>query len=348
MGFLTFLLLLGSSTASIAVGELAARRLDLSRTWRAYIGSIQPGQESLSLWTKEVVGFRRVGGLRIEGKGPAFITNDDGFRDRPFRDLAASGKLRIAFLGDSVTEGFAAAAADRFSDLVGARSGFVSMNFAVTGHSTADEFVVLQTHVLRYQPTVVFVQICSNDLERNDKKLRILDGEPLSKAILLGSTRKEPTGPELKHFLRQNSALYLALAERYNTLKLRAGGTNDILDSVTSLGTRDWTSTFVLLGRMAELVRRAGAALVVSYLPLDVEVQAGGDSAGYHMTRLFLDWCTTNPSITCLDVTGPMRRERKRGLHFDDCHLSVAGHQVVAEQIVGLLERDFRSRARTN
>ena len=111
-------------------------------------------------------------------EGEALIeTNAQGFRDRSHSFEKPGGTVRIAVLGDSFTEAHQVAFDEMFSTRIesklgpcGAFSGkkVEVLNFGASAYGTANEFILLQDEVWKYQPDIVLLALTTgNDLEDN-------------------------------------------------------------------------------------------------------------------------------------------------------------------------------------
>lgn len=95
--------------------------------------------------------------------------NSGGFRDREFEPGRNAGVLRIVALGDSITFGNGLALADTWPKQLerllvdGGRRSEV-LNLGVGGYDTLQEAVLLDRLGLRYEPDVVVVCFCVNDV----------------------------------------------------------------------------------------------------------------------------------------------------------------------------------------
>lgn len=192
------LLSLGAVLVCVLVFELVLRLLGLSFP---EINRLDPR-----------LGWSPRPGLRglyaLEGRAEIAI-NQEGFRDRDHRLERAEAVLRIAVIGDSVTEG-REVALDRLYWKVMERaladclrpSGRTPevMGFAVNGYGTAQELLVLRDHVLRYRPDLVLLALFSgNDISNND---RTLDRHPDRPYFLLrdGALVLDDSGLESARF----------------------------------------------------------------------------------------------------------------------------------------------------
>ena len=337
------LLLLGTLCA-LALAEVSARAFGLSKTWQSYLASRDVNRPEQ--FTGGPLGFRRVPGRSWSMPfGQTVTANARGFRDEEFTVPKPVGILRVAFLGDFVTEGYGVALGQRFSDVakrdlcLRGRRRYEVLNFGVAGHATADQYLVLREHVLDHVPDLVVLQVAWNDFARNAQKLPLLEA-PASEAPRTAGPTPEPPSPAFKVFLQRHSAFYLAVAERASVLRLRRGGSSSVLDNVLATSTEAWESTRRILGRFVELCRAHGIGVLVLYVPMDVEVQAG-DTAKATVTRSRLrEISEVQPAVVFVDVLDVLRRNRDRSLYLDDIHLTVEGHRIVGEAIArAILER---------
>jgi len=114
-------------------------------------------------------------------EGKALIENNrEGFRDRDHALAKPAGTLRIAVLGDSMSEALAVDRKDAFwsvleDRLAACRGGPVEvLNFSVSGYGTAQELLTLRRNALKYSPDIVLLAFFTgNDVWNNE---RALDG----------------------------------------------------------------------------------------------------------------------------------------------------------------------------
>jgi lysophospholipase L1-like esterase len=98
--------------------------------------------------------------------------NGHAMRDRKLPLAKPSGSLRVAVVGDSVAFGYWVAVEDAFpaqleAMLRGARGrpGVDVLNFGVPGYNLSQELVWLETQALRFEPDLVVLAFCLNDLQ---------------------------------------------------------------------------------------------------------------------------------------------------------------------------------------
>ena len=170
-------LLLAGLAAALVLGELGLRALDQSYYW-AFAKRPDP-----------VLGWRppphRAAWQRFEGAA-LVRTNALGFRDRDHAVAKPPGVLRIAVLGDSFTEAVQVPLAQTWWQVMERRLNgdgchlprrVETLDFAVSGYSTAQALLSWRAHARRFAPDlVVLAFFIGNDLTENE---RALDDEPL-------------------------------------------------------------------------------------------------------------------------------------------------------------------------
>lgn len=101
-----------------------------------------------------------------------FQMNAHGFRDIERVEEKPPGSVRLAFLGDSLTEGWGVHFEDLLTRQLESRLNeaasdtdrrFEVLNFAVSGYGSRQERLLYEKVVRRFEPDVVVVMICFND-----------------------------------------------------------------------------------------------------------------------------------------------------------------------------------------
>jgi lysophospholipase L1-like esterase len=100
-----------------------------------------------------------------------YVINGQGFRDREHPVGKAPGSYRILVLGDSVTFGYGVPGAETFPGVLESMlgDGFEVLNLGVGGYNPYNEAALLRDVGPGYEPDLVLVQFCVNDL--NDPTL---------------------------------------------------------------------------------------------------------------------------------------------------------------------------------
>lgn len=170
-------LLAGSLLVALLIGELALRALGVSYYW-----AVGKRPDARLGWRPAAnVSARQ----RIEGDA-LVRTNAEGFRDRDHPLTKPAGSLRIAVLGDSMTEAVQVPVestwwrvmAGELRDCVGDRPVEV-LNFGVSGYGTAQQLLAWRHVASRYSPDLVVLGFYQgNDLIESTPALDYDDMRP--------------------------------------------------------------------------------------------------------------------------------------------------------------------------
>lgn len=173
------LLLLAGTMMALALLELAVRALGLApglaaieidEPYGAFVSSPDP----------------RLAYVPKPGSGDI---NADGFRDRDFGRSKPQGTYRIVVIGDSIGFGYCnetrAIPVDRTfprllenelnADGPTGIDRFEVLNFSVSGYDTIQEAAFLEAKALAYDPDLVLVAFCLNDLTLASRELFLLN-----------------------------------------------------------------------------------------------------------------------------------------------------------------------------
>lgn len=341
--------LLFGTIIALGLGEFTVRQLKLSKTWASYIDRSKVMEQV----TNEGVGYRRKPNISFIGpRDVVYKTNELGFRDKTFV-THNSRKKKIAFIGDSVTEGFGVDPPNRYSNITetlaqNSDMQFESLNFGIAGFATVDELNILIKYVVPLKPAIAVLQFCQNDFQRNSEVMNLSKQvvDPALPVQVDTAERKPetkllaPGENPIKAFLQNHSALYLFFAERYNYFKLRKNGLNSILLDSGKISPDEWNATVTTLDRFKSECDSNNIRLFMTYIPLEVEVVTGNEKLGKNLS-LRLDTLCASLGITSINVIDTLRTyQSPTKLYLDDCHLSLVGNQIVARRIFEALKNN--------
>ncbi len=243
-------------------------------------------------------------------EGGAFVSiNAEGFRDVEHPVAKPPGTIRIAVIGDSMTEGREVALAETYWKRLEARLAACPardgrrvevLGFGVNGYGTAQELLVLRDHVLKYDPDLVLLAVfTANDIWNNS---RALDGHPDRPYFRLEGGRLVAPDPaardlafrakywwiEIKHWVVNRLRTLQLLKEGYERARtllarsrpaaiLSPGPDAAVYRPPETAVWRDaWALTEALIAEMNRLVRARGAGfwLVTLSNPIQVHPDA--------------------------------------------------------------------------
>jgi lysophospholipase L1-like esterase len=337
VGRLALLLLgtaLGLGAAETALRLLALvrpaeglRALHEARPDRPWLFGLRPGAEARIAHTGDVV----------------YTINAAGFRDRLYPQQKPPGTFRVVVMGDSIVFGYGVSLEDSFAKrlerALAARAGarpIEVLSLGVNGYNPYTEAALLADVGVRYQPDLVLVAFCINDLNdptmHFDAQTVLRLGELPDLAFPDPAERRRPPPPSLAARLCGLSRLCGLLPGRASPLDpqaLAAGLVSYDRPSATQLA---WLRD--RYGAMAATAARAGARFAAVVFPnsaqidgkasdtVDREIAALGDAGG---------WQT-------IDLLPAFRRGRDTGpLFIDVWHPTAAGHRVAADALAAEL-----------
>ena len=361
--FLRALSLLVSLTIIAILAEVALR-----------IGSYRHGRVNLSAFTRydPQLGWRIAPNTDTKVFEPDYSTTlqygPKGLRgkDRPYAKPA--GVSRILMLGDSMVDGYSVPLENRVSEVLETRlgPGTEVVNLGVSGYSTDQEMLMLESEGWKYQPDLVVLFLYYNDVWMNGERLlarytfkpvfQLDDGGNLA---LTGVPVPNPA-PALedrfklyaliRDVVKGSPSLYkmatLGHGWASSTLPMPAGagGTADQFrvyqkEDKPELR-RVWAITQALLRRMNRETQEHGGRFLVFYAPSRVELSADEwaqsnipDTYAPGVVLQHLREICNAEGIALLDPSQRFREARKNGplSYAHDVHWTPAGHRLAAD-----------------
>ena len=183
-----------------------------------------------------------VGSWLAEGRSYVRISSS-GLRDDEHTPVKPADAFRVAVLGDSFAEALQVAAQDTFwavaerelsSSTALSEASVEFINFGVSGYGTAQELLTLRHRVWQFEPDLVVLAVCHNDLQDNSSKLGGREAKPyfvLQNGQLVSDTS----------FLQ--SAVYLTAQTDYEQWKARVINTSYVLQ-VLKQAKMNWQQVF--------------------------------------------------------------------------------------------------------
>lgn len=257
--------------------------------------------------------------------------NSSGWRDKEFTKNKKLNTFRIICIGDSVTEGYKVDIEKTYAKvledrLLGLNCAAEVINAGACGNNTSANLATIKT-AMQFQPDLIIYQFGLNDIEGLEHMEHVSIGSSKGQQ---GPTRQQDN---LKVMLRK-SALYLALAERYNYLRLKLGykhwSFNEwyIEDSL-------WEKEFVKLSNgLAEA--EINAKILIIYMPYDFQIYSSREEILVPSKKLS-KFCQDN-SYNFINFTQIFKTQRNRyNIFLDDCHLSEFGNKIVANYLADFI-----------
>jgi hypothetical protein len=290
-------------------------------------------------------GLRPGAELRVAATGDVvYRINPDGFRGPRHARPRPEGRRRIVVLGDSVAFGYAVDEAQAFPRVLESRlaerlpgAGFEVVNLGVGGYNAWNELELLRDVGVGYQPDLVLVQFCINDLNdptmHFDAQTRLaLDAIP-DAAFPDPSRRRGPEhAPSPARVACARSRLCSLASERWIALaqpdfdqadRLAAGAPVERADAP------EWRWLEARYREMAAVARQAGAGFAVLAFPYRAQLDRSGPDPvqeRLHALALANGWTLVDPLPRFL-----AERSDASPLFVDWWHPTGAGHRIAAE-----------------
>lgn len=346
----TFLFLL-SAAAAIAAAEVVLR----------FAWPPQTVHHQLFCEHHPVFGWQKKPGFTGFHVGPRRVyrvretMNSKGIRGPEYPCEKPPGEFRILVLGDSYAEGYTVMFEDLFSEVLKrelndrAGKAVQVINAGTGGYSTDQELLWFETEGIKYQPDLVILLFCDNDVLFNTLDRYFRGFKPLFQLdngqLKLTNVPVPPPAPlpvpsaaarlcESSYVCRGIGSLAYRIKRLAGPKDRRASAPEPdhqrLLDwnKATEAEKRNaWDVTKALLARLKKDVEGAGARLLVATVP-------GNDD----VTRGIVSICRKD-SIDCVDLTAPFRDEelrlkpqgRKLTYAPYDIHWNADGHRLTAE-----------------
>jgi hypothetical protein len=228
----------------------------------------------------------RHGWFMSDGMESPVHTTPAGFRDREHTLDKPDGVYRIAVLGDEYSEAMAVPVERTWWWQLPARlqeCGFQPdkltevLNFGVGGYGTAQEYVMLETTAMRYQPDLVLLQFSPNDVMDNSRALTARKDRPFFVLDAHGVPRIDDSfalEPSFDDRMQTRYRLGDEIADHSRTYQLGRqlaelafiGEAHADADPV-AFDEGAWRVTEAVIARMDAFTRRNGAQFAVLAIP---------------------------------------------------------------------------------
>lgn len=268
-------------------------------------------------------------------------TNSMGIRsDREFTFAKPDGVFRIAVLGDSFTFGYGVEAEQTYSALLERRlqkRGINAevLNLGVSGAGTAEELIMLKERGSKFDPDMVVLGYCTNDIKNNTASmLYALNG----KGSIIRKRKEYLPAVKVRDFL-YSFAVYRFLAERSHLLYFLRNSLSEFLQerqirkniARESLSSQDEERlTAALLHEIKRTCERQGAMFLLLDIP--------SASIRSSLPRRFLTTVTDEDIIDLQPTFKKRMKATKLYWTRSDGHWTPDGHQIAAELLAQRIE----------
>ncbi|MCB9858107.1 MAG: hypothetical protein H6818_20675 [Phycisphaerales bacterium] len=153
--------------------------------------------------------------------GAIFATNSAGIRGPEQSVEREIGRRRIMVLGDSFAWGHGVSTGEAFPEVIGATLPDADViNLGVPGYDLAKSLAFYRRIGRAYQPDLVIVSICQNDIRSDGIVATSTDSaRQTARSVESDGAAAAPMSRSIKQWLHAHSRLYLLLQQTINTNK---------------------------------------------------------------------------------------------------------------------------------
>jgi lysophospholipase L1-like esterase len=280
------------------------------------------------------------------------IINQQGFNNTDFTLEKPKNLIRIAMLGDSITQGIYVSRGNTFSgkleELLNRKTKqrlkYEVMNFGVVGYNLTAEVEVLKEKVLAYKPDIVILNLFKNDNELISGITPLLHDNilHLTEQQRLALVRKYVTGRNswIRRFERNvlyQSRFYLLLVSEWDIIKKRWSQTSDNM-IMNGNDAEDMTPIFRGFQEIDQLKKQYGfkfliclhPSLLFDESPIMIKFAEAAEAFHFDWFRMFPYYQKENLSPKSFQVKNHPE---------DTCHPNELGHQLIAKALFAELTR---------
>ena len=283
----------------------------------------------------------RPGAAMTEG-GVQYVVNRDGFRDYDYTRPKPPGTFRVVVLGDSIVFGWGVALDDTFAKLLEARLRALApgrpidvLSLGVSGYNPYTEAALLRDVGITYEPDLVVVAFCINDL--NDPTLHFDASTAAALRDIPPDAFPDPNRraapPGWCSRLRVCALVTDTLTTTNRAATLRAVEPHD------DPPPRDLAWLRARYAEMASAAAAAGARVAIVVFPYAWQVER--DRPGRIQEHLAaLAHAAGWPLVDLLPAFRAAYADHAEPLFLDIYHPTAAGHRVAAASMLAALGCD--------
>ncbi len=306
--------------------------------------------------------------------------NSAGLRDREVGREKKAGQRRLLCFGDSFVEGWGVKQEERVSEGLAARlPGVEVINFGMAGYGTDQEWLLFEKQGQQYQPDFVVLFFYGNDLWNNAARQGIgaergykpffqlepggrlqLKGVPVKK-VLFWDQEEGPWRRQVETYLLENLHLYAFLRKAMTPeipVQQQERYYQGLYGSGEDQAVANWELTGRLLEAFALSAQRAGAQLLLVYVPALVQIEdedwkmkrelhgLAGEEYDLQKPDRQLKQLAETYQIPFLDLYTPFKEQaRTQTLYHRDSHWNAQGHALAADEVAAFVLSQMSGRA---
>ena len=286
----------------------------------------------------------------LSTSGVSYRINADGFRGPRAARPKPDGRMRVLVMGDSVAFGYEVAEASAFPRVLEARlgalvpgAGIEVVNLGVGGYNAWNELELLRDVGVGYQPDLVLVQFCINDL--NDPTLHFDAQTRVALSAIPDAAFPDPSLRRGSQYMSTTALAWCVRSKLCTLVRERwlAAHEPDFDEAArraaaVPVGAESETEWRWLEARYVEMAAVAGS-VGARFAVLAFPYRAQLDGEGPHPVQERLLDLARRHGWTAIDPLPAFRAARSAGvpLFIDWWHPTAAGHRIAAEETLRAL-----------
>jgi lysophospholipase L1-like esterase len=309
--------------------------------------------------------------------------NKEGLRDQMYAREKAPAAQRILLFGDSFVEGWGVRVEDSIAKKLeeqlrqDGQDRVEVINFGVAGYGSDQELLFFEELGSQFEPDQVVVFFYVNDLINNMSKQGIgaergykpyfrfdrmgrlqLAGTPVKKVPFWDKSawQEQPWTRHFEKYLHENWHLYVLLNKALTAAELDTGQRQKFYQALYGVGSdsnvfKAWELTGSLLQIFQTQVEKAGAELVLVYVPAIVQVEEENWQTKRDLFGLIGEFDLQRPNwqlkrqaarydIPLLDLSEEfIKKAQDSELYFRESHWNPQGHALAARLVADFLRQ---------
>lgn len=251
---------------------------------------------------------------------------------------------RVAFLGDSFTEAGQVAFDNSFIGILQRESDCTIKNYGMSSYSPIFYLLQWQKIVKEFNPSLVVVQLYSNDISSDKAYMEIARTDKSGNVIAIpghegGWITSQLRKSYLMRFLRK---VQLQLQWMYGN----KGKDKDIVAGMVEENPDISKLSADIIISLAKEVQDSGASFILTVVPSKYRIVKNiTDNQEPQFSDKWKLWAQNN-NITFMDLSKPFEKQAENGFHLffeSDIHFNENGHIVVASEVSKLNPHLFKA-----
>ena len=258
--------------------------------------------------------------------------NSLGYRDN---EIKSSKKIKVAVCGDSIIEGFGVQKEERVTEIAEKYINKISknnvdvLNFGISGHCTYDEFETIKNDVVPIKPDILLLQLYFYDFDDNNK---IHNHHIKTDSEYQHESPDQNDTKGIIDIFRKYSALYLYLAEQYNTYRLRNDLSHPVMNRILNFNEKDFKITEYVLDSIVQLCKTNNIKPIFFYSPMEAEFRIKKEESAFHINNMIDAYCKKN-NLGFISPLKYFRENISKDIYMDGGHYTKYGNRLCGQYI---------------